>query len=70
MGDWAIVIRGLGIHHNKNRPDDANRMAAAFVEDLKEAGHTVKSATFTSGAETDLVDQTPEKQAALWDDKG
>lgn len=57
MGDWAIVIQGTGVHHNRNYPTDANRMAAGFVEALREAGHTVKSATFTSGGRDEIDGQ-------------
>lgn len=55
MGNWAIVVQGTGGHHNRNYPKDANRMAAAFVQDLKDAGHTVESATFTHGGR-DYID--------------
>jgi hypothetical protein len=56
MGDWNITIRGTGIHHNADAPNDADRMAAAFVADLKAKGHTVRSATITSGGETDITE--------------
>ena len=57
MGNWNINIQGIGCHHNENLPEDAQRMAAAFVEQLKKAGHTVESATFTSGGKLDLTDK-------------
>lgn len=56
MGQWNITVRGLGIHHNKMDPHDANRMAAKFVQDLKDAGHQVASATITAGFEEDITD--------------
>ena len=28
MGNWNISIHGVGSHHNKQHPKDANRMAA------------------------------------------
>lgn len=59
MGNWNISIRGVGAHHNKKLPQDANRMAAKFVADLKEAGHTVTGATFTYGGE-DII-EAPDK---------
>lgn len=59
MGDWNITIRGRGAHHNKDYPKDANRMAEAFVAELRDAGHEVKSATFTHGGEDDLVVEQP-----------
>ena len=55
MGNWAIVIRGVGSHHNKRYAQDANRMTAGFVKELKDAGHHVSSATFTHGSEDDIT---------------
>lgn len=49
MGNWTITIQGTGAHHNKDYPGDANKMAQKFVEELKVAGQTVESATFTHG---------------------
>lgn len=51
MGDWNITIQGTGVHHNfsYDLPADADKMFAAFVEELKAAGHNVYDATFTSG---------------------
>lgn len=54
MGNWNITVRGVGIHHNRKQPRDANRMAAEFVKKLKDAGHTVVSASITHGGEEDL----------------
>lgn len=54
MGNWAIVIHGVGVHHNEKLPEDANRMAARFVDELKKAGHNVTGATFTYGGEEDV----------------
>lgn len=56
MGNWNITVRGVGSHHNKKYPEDANRMAADFVAALKRAGHTVTSATITHGGEDDVSD--------------
>ena len=56
MGNWAIVVHGVGQHHNRLDERDANRMAAKFVADLKAAGHSVVSATFTHGGADDLGD--------------
>jgi hypothetical protein len=55
MGDWNITIRGTGAHHNADYPKDANKMAARFVEQLALAGHQIKAASFTSGAEQVLA---------------
>jgi diphthamide synthase subunit DPH2 len=60
MGNWAITIQGIGSHHNKALPDDANRMARRFVKELKKAGHTIVSADFTHGANEDLCDPDTE----------
>ena len=54
MGNWNITIRGCGIHHNKLNLKDANKMAARFVMDLRDAGHTVTAATITHGGEDDV----------------
>lgn len=54
MGNWNINIQGVGCHHNADNETDANKMAEKFVSELKEAGHTVESATFTSGGKDDL----------------
>lgn len=56
MGNWNITIRGVGCHHNKKYPKDANRMAADFVRQLIAAGHSVVAASFTYGAEDDIRD--------------
>lgn len=55
MGDWHISIQGTGAHHNPDYPKDANKMARKFVEDLKEAGHTVHHAEFTHGGKEELA---------------
>ena len=62
MGNWNITVRGVGVHHNKALKEDANRMAAKFIKDLKAAGHTVVAASITHGGEDDLSD--PDKYIA------
>jgi hypothetical protein len=59
MGNWNITVRGVGIHHNNGRKDDANVMTADFVRALKAAGHSVVSASFTYGGEDDLTKVEP-----------
>jgi len=54
MGNWNITIRGVGCHHNVGYEKDANRMAAEFVQKLRDAGHSVASASITFGGEDDL----------------
>lgn len=55
MGQWNITIRGTGAHHNKKYEKDANRLAAEFVQKLKDAGHSVAGASFTYGGDEDIT---------------
>lgn len=55
MGNWNISIRGVGVHHNKDLPADADRMAHDFVEKLRAAGHSIVSAEITFGGAEDLT---------------
>ena len=57
MGDWAIFVKGIGIHHNRKMEKDANRMAAKFVKELREAGHNVQFASFTHSGNDNIADQ-------------
>lgn len=50
MGNWAIIIEGVGWHHNNGRPDDADQLARQVVQTLVEAGQTVTHAAFVSGS--------------------
>lgn len=63
MGNWNITIQGSGAHHNTDFPQDADRLAANFVNRLLAAGQTIESATFTSGTKEDLLPRAPEPQA-------
>ena len=54
MGNWNINIQGVGCHHNEKNPTDANLMAQAFVNLLKQAGHYIEGATFTFGSKENL----------------
>jgi hypothetical protein len=54
MGNWNITIRGVGCHHNLNYAEDANRLAAKFVAELRAAGHSIVAASFAYGAEDDI----------------
>lgn len=58
MGNWHISIEGVGCHHNKDYPLDANRLSATFVKSLKEAGHTITKASFTHGGSEDLTQES------------
>jgi hypothetical protein len=53
MGDWTIVIHGLGAHHN-GKDFDADKMAQDLVYELRRQGHTIKDAKFTYGECTEL----------------
>lgn len=61
MGNWVITVHGVGAHHNfdgerkRNVPYDADLMTREFVGKLKEAGHTVKAATFSHGGDHEDV---------------
>src|SRR5260370_38183484 len=46
MGNWRIVVEGTGAHHNKDYPQDANRMFHEFVRDLYRVGNKVLVASF------------------------
>ena len=46
--NWRITVSGFGSHHNGDA-GDANRLLAAFVKTLTNAGHQIASATFTNG---------------------
>jgi type IV pilus biogenesis protein CpaD/CtpE len=61
MGKWNITILGTGAHHGKANEADANRMAAAFVDQLRAAGHEIRSCTFHYGDEG-LHDQVDGEQ--------
>lgn len=47
MGNYRIVIEGVGPHHNPEgrREGDADQAARAFVEGLRAKGHTVERAS-------------------------
>lgn len=75
MGNWQILIRGSGPHHNKDNPGDADRIAAGTVAALFKAGHRVKMAVFTirgqednltpSGQPSTVSLQTPTQGSAI-----
>lgn len=49
MGNWNMVIEGVGCHNNMNNPTDADVMMQAFVEQLKGVGHSIGLASFSTG---------------------
>ena len=50
MGNWTIVIEGVGAHHNTNNPGDANVQAVDFVKSLEASGQRIRHASFTFGS--------------------
>lgn len=50
MGNWTIVIEGVGAHHNTNNPDDANLQGVEFVDKLMRSGQRIRHASFTFGS--------------------
>jgi len=61
MGNWNLNIQGIACHHNTNHAGDAEKLAKAFVEKLREAGQLVETATFTSGSKEDLKADAPSR---------
>lgn len=54
MGNYCIVIEGVGQHHNGDYEKDADRLAELFVEQLRNKKHTITHASFTHGGKTPL----------------
>lgn len=48
MGNWRIVIEGTGPHHGppEQHAADAEKLAARFVAQLVESGHSIAAARF------------------------
>lgn len=63
MGNWTIIIQGLGCHHNNNAQIDANIVAAGLTQELLGIGQTISRAEFIVGANTDNL-VTGERTAA------
>lgn len=59
MGNFAIVVHGVGPHDNQDNPTDADKMAADFVHKLTEAGHHISHASITVGGRKDIVRAIP-----------
>lgn len=55
MGNWNINIRGVGQHHS-GMETDADKFAERFAQEMRDAGHSVASATITYGG---MEDKTP-----------
>lgn len=69
IGDWVLVVRGRGAHHNGD-PLDVDRTAASFVLGLRSSGHDVRSAevAFDDGTVED-VSSAPETLRSKKEDK-
>ena len=53
MGNWTIVIHGVGAHHN-GKDYDAEVMTDVFAQSLMRAGQQIESVSFTSGGRLEL----------------
>ncbi len=56
MGNWAIIIRGTGAHHNQGKDGkysdtDAQVLAEQCVRDLLAAGQRIETAAFHHSAQ-------------------
>lgn len=49
MGNWKIVIEGIGQHHNGDEKHDAEAIARDLVGCLKQEGRTVTAARIEYG---------------------
>lgn len=56
MGNWNMTIVGVGAHHNKDNPTDADKMFLEFAEKVAAAGHHIKHASFTYGAAINILE--------------
>jgi len=53
MGNWTILIQGIGQHHNGNIKD-ADRIAQETVAKLAEAGQGIHIAQFIGSMPVDI----------------
>lgn len=59
MGNFAIIIRGVGPHQN-DKSYDAERVAKRCVSELLSYGHTVRTASVeTGGTSLEIVGEYP-----------
>jgi hypothetical protein len=54
MGQWTITVEGTGCHHNPANPQDADKMALQFVDELQNAGHFIEHASFIAGRRQEI----------------
>lgn len=48
MGNWNITIQGVGAHGN-GLAIDAEQLYKKFLEEVKQAGHSITHSSITSG---------------------
>jgi hypothetical protein len=48
MGNWAVIIEGVGCHHN-GQPYDIEAVVGRTLDDLEKSGHTVNHVQITTG---------------------
>lgn len=48
MGNYSILIEGIGSHQNGAATTDADLLVNQFIETLRGAGHTIEHASFRS----------------------
>lgn len=53
MGNWTIIIQGMGCHHNNDAKIDANIVARGLAQELEAIGQKINRAEFYCGATTD-----------------
>jgi hypothetical protein len=63
MGNWCMVIQGVGVHHN-GLALDADALLRDFVAELKACGHTIRDASLTHGG-AEIVPPMPSLVGAL-----
>lgn len=55
MGNWHISIKGTGPYQNDDK-NDAEQLAADFVDQLKAAGHSIVCADVTTHGALNISD--------------
>lgn len=60
MGNWTMVVEGIGVHDNPDLPEDADRLLAKFVQELEDKGHQLFHVSFTAGG----------RKVGSWDSHG
>lgn len=59
MGNWRLVVEGVGAHHNTDYFGDADRIAKQAVELLIAEGQSVTSARFEHGLDGNFDNLLP-----------